>query len=265
MFDATRLLDQLLGGNKPSTPASRGPASSGSLDISRRVQDLAKGQYGKAAGGIGGLGNLGGMGGGALVGGLAAVLLGSKSGRKIGTSALKYGGLAVLGGLAYKAYSDYQANKTPALDTSTSPQNVLPPPEGTTFDVLSDSEHAAHTSEILVRSMIAAARSDGRIDSSETGRIREALSRSGMTDDNDSFLFGILGQPDDLDRLVAEIDSPELASEAWLAARLTVDLDTDIERAYMERFGERLGLAPALVAHLEATAAGAMAEHQKAS
>lgn len=253
MFDATRLLDQLLGGKQPSSqPASRSPASSGSLDIGRRVQDLARGNYG-------------GMAGGALVGGLAAVLLGSKSGRKIGGTALKYGGLAVLGGLAYKAYSDWQAKRPADAAGTPAPQDVLPPPSSTTFGVLADPSHAARTSEILVRSMIAAARSDGRIDSQETGRIREALSRGGMSDDNDNFLFEILGQPDDLDRLVSEIDSPELASEAWLAARLTVDLDTDIERAYMERFGERLGLAPDLVAHLEATAAGALAEQRQAS
>ncbi|GGE53501.1 protein YebE [Agaricicola taiwanensis] len=265
MFDAAKLLDQLLSGKQGMANTSRGPASSGSLDISRRVQDLAKGQYGKSGGGLGNLANMGGMGSGALVGGLAAVLLGSKSGRKIGTTALKYGGLAVLGGLAYKAYSDWQANRPAAPSNAPAPQDVLPPPSSTTFGVLADPSHAQRTSEILVRSMIAAARSDGRIDAQETSHIREALSRSGMSDDNDAFLFEILGQPDDLDRLVAEVDSPELAAEAWLAARLTVDLDTDIEKAYMERLGQRFGLAPELVAHLEATAAGALAEQREAS
>jgi uncharacterized membrane protein YebE (DUF533 family) len=250
MFDATRLLDQLLGGNQPGSAASRSPASSGSLDIGRRVQDLAKGNYG-------------GLAGGALAGSLATVLLGSKSGRKLGKSALKMGGLAVLGGLAYKAYSDWQANR-PVGITEGPQQEVLPPPPATSFGTLADATHAQKTSELLVRSMIAAARADGRIDAHETGKIREALSRSELSDDNDGFLFEILGQPDDLDRLVAEIDGPELASEAWLAARLTVDLDTDIEKAFMERFAQRLNLAPELVAHLEATAAGVLAEHRQA-
>lgn len=248
MFDAAKLLDQFLGGRQGNSAPSRGPASSGSLDVSRRVQDLARGQYG-------------GVAGGALAGALAAVLLGSKSGRKLGTGALKYGGLAVLGGLAYKAYSDWQAGN-PAVPAAASPsREVLPPPSGTPFNVLADDAHAARTSEILVRAMVAAARADGRIDSQETFKIREAMSRGGLTDDNDGFLFDILGQSDDLDRLVQEIDSPELAAEAWLAARLTVDLDTDLERAFMQRLAERLNLAPDLVAHLEATAAGALAEH----
>ena len=48
---------------------------------------------------------------GAAVGGLAGLLLGSKQGRELGGSALQMGGLAVLGGLAYKAWQNWEQQK----------------------------------------------------------------------------------------------------------------------------------------------------------
>ena len=82
MFDAKRLLGQVI--------ASQLGGRSGS-------------------GGFGGAG-LGG-GSGALVGGLASVLLGSKKGRRLGGSAAKMGGLAMVGSLAFKAFQAWQAQQ----------------------------------------------------------------------------------------------------------------------------------------------------------
>jgi len=48
---------------------------------------------------------------GALAGGLAGTLLTSKHARKLGGSALQIGAVALLGGLAYKAYSNYRDGK----------------------------------------------------------------------------------------------------------------------------------------------------------
>ena len=49
---------------------------------------------------------LSGKGGAALAGGALGLLLGSKSGRKMGGTVLTYGGLAALGALAFKAYQN---------------------------------------------------------------------------------------------------------------------------------------------------------------
>lgn len=45
-----------------------------------------------------------------LGGGALGLLLGSKRGRKMGGKALKYGAVAGVGALAWKAYQNYQAN-----------------------------------------------------------------------------------------------------------------------------------------------------------
>jgi uncharacterized membrane protein YebE (DUF533 family) len=48
----------------------------------------------------------GGLAGGAAAGGIMALLMGNKSARKFAGKAAGYGGAALLGGLAYKAYSN---------------------------------------------------------------------------------------------------------------------------------------------------------------
>jgi phosphatidylglycerophosphate synthase len=60
-----------------------------------------------------------GMGGGALAAGTIGVLMGSKKARKIGGSALKYGGLAALGLVAYKAFNTWQQNNSSAAQMPT--------------------------------------------------------------------------------------------------------------------------------------------------
>ncbi|MEX1348782.1 MAG: DUF533 domain-containing protein, partial [Desulfobacterales bacterium] len=57
-----------------------------------------------------GSGVAGGFAGG-LAGGLASNLLTSESGRKMGKKALKTGGIAAVGALAYGAYQRYSAGK----------------------------------------------------------------------------------------------------------------------------------------------------------
>jgi uncharacterized membrane protein YebE (DUF533 family) len=61
-----------------------------------------------------GSGATGGFAGG-LAGGLTSSMLTSKSGRKIGTKALKMGGIAAVGALAYAAYQRYSTGKGTAV------------------------------------------------------------------------------------------------------------------------------------------------------
>lgn len=109
MFDPQKLLDQFMGSNAQNQSQNTdAPTASGG-----GIPDAFKG-----------------FGGGLAAGGLAGLLLGTKKGRKMAGSAAKIGGVAVLGGLAYKAYNDWQASKAggPAAgQASDSPmKNVTP-------------------------------------------------------------------------------------------------------------------------------------------
>lgn len=275
MFDARKLLDQLLGsgalgqmGGGQSAPGQYHPAptagrssvpnvrqgGSGSGDMMSQVQDFARG-------------NLGGVAGTVLAGGLASILLGgAKKGPSIpdmSGSAAKLGGLAILGGLAYKAWQNHQARQADDAPGSvappapqTGPVQVAPPPASTPFTPSTPGEEQ-ELGELLVRAMIAAARADGRIDGDEIGKIREALKASGAADDEQTFLIEQLGKPDDLDGIAADARGPELASEVWLAARLTIEPDSAAEQTFLKTLADKLGLGAPLVAHLEATAAQA--------
>ena len=77
-----------------------------------------------------GSGVAGGLAGG-LAGGTLAGLLSGKRGkkaRKLAGSAMKLGGVALVGGLAYKAWQSYQQGQQPEAPTA-----IEPPPSGSAF------------------------------------------------------------------------------------------------------------------------------------
>src|SRR5262249_10080362 len=51
------------------------------------------------------------LGAGAALGGLGALVLGTGAGRSLAGSAVKFGSLALIGGLAYQAYQNYQQGR----------------------------------------------------------------------------------------------------------------------------------------------------------
>lgn len=261
MIDAKRLLDQFLGapGSTPFPPqgSHQGAPAPG-----------AGGGLAGTAGGLGGLGQLGGRltgglgashGAAAAAGGLAGLLLGGKKGRKFGGKALTYGGMAVLGGLAYKAWQDWQAGKAPAAvppgarGGQPEAEAPPPPPAGTNF-LPNDSDQYRQTELglALVRAMIAAAKADGHIDADEQQRIFQQVSEAGLGTEEKAFVMDELARPLDIDAVVAGADSPETAAEIYAASLLAIDADTPAERGYLSMLAGRLGLEPVLVEHLHA-------------
>src|SRR5581483_8814127 len=96
---------------------------------------------------------------GVSIGGLGALILGTGTGRSLAATAARLGGLAVIGGLAYKAYQSYQQGRQPAEAGSAPRQALLAAPEGSGFEPGAASNDDAR---LLIRAMIAAAAADGR-------------------------------------------------------------------------------------------------------
>jgi uncharacterized membrane protein YebE (DUF533 family) len=195
---------------------------------------------------------------GAAVGGVLGLLLGSKSGRRMGGKALKAGSVVALGALAWKAYGDWQRQNAtasaPAAAPGAAPGGALPAPAS--FAALPAPQLELH-SRAMLKALIAAAKSDGHMDEAERGQVEDALHRLNADAETRAWVDAELRRPVDPADVAATATSPELAAEIYLASVLVVDDTTVMERAYLDELARRLQLAPGLKAELEARAAAA--------
>ena len=222
MFDPQKLLDQFLGGQA-------GDGKKGGVS-----PDLIKG-----------------LAGGAVAGGLASILMGSKGGKKLAKGALKIGGAAVLGGLAYKAYQNWQANKGAATTVPMGDmKDITPKAEGTPFLPAPKAERD-ELSLSLLRAMIAAAKADGHIDADEQKRIFAKIDELALDTEAKAFVFDELRKPLDIDAVVRGAATPEAAVEVYAASALAIDPDDPAEQAYLAMLASRLKLDPGLRASVD--------------
>jgi uncharacterized membrane protein YebE (DUF533 family) len=191
---------------------------------------------------------------GAALGGLGALVLGTGTGRSLAGSAIKLGGLALIGGLAYKAYQDYQRGQPVPAGAQPPSQALLAAPDGSGFEPAAvTNDHAT----VLIRAMIAAAAADGRIDAQEQKKILGGLQQAGLASAAQAFLTRELNHPASVDDLAAAVSSQEEAVQVYTAARVAVDPDADEEHEFLAALAERLGIDDRLAEHIDATARGA--------
>ena len=130
MFDPKTLLDQFLGSKVPGTEDTvRGKAG--------QAVQLAKDNP-------------------LATGAIAAVLLGTSTGRSLTGSALKLGAVAAIAGLGYHAYQNYKAGKAPEEAGGDFEPAKLPAPQDTGFDVEPSAVDDGFALA-LIKAMIAAA------------------------------------------------------------------------------------------------------------
>ncbi|MEN9021315.1 MAG: DUF533 domain-containing protein [Verrucomicrobiales bacterium] len=189
---------------------------------------------------------------GVALGSLGALLLGTKNGRKVSKNAAKIGGVALIGGLAYKALENFRRGKS-LLSDRDEPE-AAPADSDFASKKLTDDQAL-----LLVRSMIAAAAADSQIDEAERMRITLGLREAGLDSAAADFLESEFKNPVSVDVLAAGADTPELASQVYTAARLTIEPDTVAEQSFLTQLGEALSLEASMVEHLDAVAASAKA------
>lgn len=232
MFDPQKMLEQFLGGGKTQDGGQKSGTS----------PDFMKGL---AAGGV--------------AGGLAGILLGGKTSKKMAKGALKIGGTAALAGLAYKAYSQWQASRSQAPQAEAPPmKDITPRPEGTAF-LPSLPQQRDTMSLAILRAMIAAAKADGHIDADEQRRIFGRLDELDLDTEEKAFVMDEIRKPLDIDAVVAAATTPELALEIYAASFLAIDPDDPAEQAYLAMLASRLKLDPGLRLAVEKEAAKTVA------
>ncbi len=180
------------------------------------------------------------LGVGAAAGGLLALLVGTKSGRKVLSPAIKLGSLAALGTVGYKVYQKWQEQQGLAT-------------EGQSIEKLEGAPRNARALTI-VRAMIAAAKADGTIDGEERDAIIAQIEASDLQADTSKILIDEMLNPLNVSAIAAASDSPEAAVEIYLASMAIVDVGNEKVRQFLDQLAAAMQIAPELKADIEAEA-----------
>ena len=186
-------------------------------------------------------GMLGGKGGAALGGGALGLLLGSKSGRKMGGKVLTYGGLAALGVLAYQALKNYQQ---PGQSANAQAPAPLPTQQSFTqqpFTQLPTQQQEQHC-QVILTALIAAAKADGHIDARERGLIDAEIAKLTADRNAQQWVERELQKPLDPAEIAALATDQSLAAEIFLASVLVVDEENFMEKAYLQELARLMRL-----------------------
>ena len=186
-------------------------------------------------------GAAGGFAGG-LAGGALTSALTSKKGRKAATKMLKFGGVAALGGLAYKAYQGYREQQPGAATPSNFPDVAAD--EFAIAD--SGSQDIGVDPMLLVRAMITAAMADGTLDAGEQERIFGRIDTLALSAQDRADLMMELRHPRSMEDIVRETSSPAAAIEVYAASLLALDVNAEGSAAYLDRLRTALRLPSAL-------------------
>lgn len=203
-----------------------------------------------------------------FAGGLAGGMLTGKSGRKMAKKTLQYGSIAAIGALAYTAWQHHRqqqvgqaaAPAAPAAPAGGAHAGFAAAPVQERFvPPAADQQANNRLGLTLVRAMIAAANADGTLDGSELQAILDRVESLQLADEDKAVLMGELRKPVGIDALVAAADSPEVATEIYVAAYLAITADTAGEQAWLRELAGRLRLPEGVVqsVHAQAAAAGA--------
>lgn len=241
--------------------SSRGGSQGGGLGDLLSQLGGAGGGRGSGLGGLGsilsqfggGSSGAGGGMGGALIGMLANQMLGG--GRK--GSLLGGGAMAMLAGLAIKAFKNWSSGGQQAEDALSrlgmgfqggSAQLARHEPEIHEIEDLPEPDE--DVARLIVRAMIAAAKADGQVDQEELKRITGELQEGGFDDGMRDWVMQELNGPLDIDAIAADVPDLSVGAQVYAAALLAISIDTQAERHFLNALAMKLGLPNEVTASL---------------
>jgi uncharacterized membrane protein YebE (DUF533 family) len=161
------------------------------------------------------------------LGGLAGLLVSSKSSRKLltkyGTGALLVGGGAVAGTVLWNKYKDKirtAHQNEPQYGEIASPIDVR--------------------TERLILALVFAAKSDGHIDDKERAAIEQQLQEAGVEAQGRQLVEKAIAQPLDPQLLAKDVHNEEEALELYFLSCAAIDIDHFMERSYLNALGDAL-------------------------
>lgn len=189
---------------------------------------------GDAGNAVGGKQNLA-LGG---LGALAGALLGG-GGKSMG-GALGGGVMAMLGAMAFKALKGSGAG-APKV-----PMGLAEP------RTEADQQELEENAELILKTMINAAKADGQIDEREIRRIVGKLQEVGLDAETQQYVMMEMQKPMETQQLIASAQGrPELAAEMYAASLMAIEVDTPAEKAYLNQLAAGLGLDAGVTQRIE--------------
>ena len=188
--------------------------------------------------------------------GVAGVLFSKRRSRGIGSSLAGLGGLALIGGLAYKAFQLAQSGTSASASGTSAVPKI--PASGTQAGPAAFDPAAATDDDAMrfIRAMVAAATADGHMDDAERARVLQGLSQAGIDPEATRWLERELTDPADVEELAEGINTPEKGAQVYAAARLAIEPDTIQEREFLRQLAAALDLDAALVRQIDDAATG---------
>ncbi|MEX9251305.1 tellurite resistance TerB family protein [Pseudenterobacter timonensis] len=161
------------------------------------------------------------------LGGLAGLLVGNKSSRKLltkyGTGALLAGGGAIAGTVLWNKYKE--KIKTAHQGEPQFGQTATPLDQRT---------------ERLILALVFAAKSDGHIDDKERAAIEQQMREAGVEEQGRALVARAIEQPLDPMRLAQGVKNEEEALELYFLSCAAIDVDHFMERSYLQALGDAL-------------------------
>jgi len=197
-----------------------------------------------------------------LAGGAAAGLLFTDTGRDIAGGALKYGGLAALGALAYHAWQKHregqegqegqEGRESRAAEAAAAPSRLVAdghfaPAAAEAAFVPPAPVAREGLARLLIVAMVTAAKADGTLDAEEQGKILGHAEGLKLSDEEQSFLFAEFARPFDMEPVLAGARTPEVAAELYAASAIAVGQASPAEAHYLKRLAGRLKLPEGVV------------------
>jgi uncharacterized membrane protein YebE (DUF533 family) len=256
MFDAKSLLDSILGGQtaQQATTAVQGAGSSVAGVVSHVEESLKGTPVGEALTGAKNFAEHNPTAAVAVAGGLAALLLGTSAGRGVTAGAVKLGGLAGLGGIAYKAFSNWQQSKPLMQGVPGLEQMTAPAPTGSGFHA---DDHSHDTAQLIVRAMVATAVADGTIDPAQRATLAAQLQRAGVGSEESAFLADAIAHPMSVDEIARGVSgNSQLAAQVVAAASLVANPVNAKEEDFLSRLRAALGMSTDLLSQIRAAVSG---------
>ncbi len=255
------IFDAVKGGNFAEISQGLNSALGGKLDS---VINNASGKAGShassassPASGLGSLGGVGGLLGATAVGGVIGALFGGKkAAKKMAKGAVLVGGTAAAGALAWNFYQKWAAGQAQQQQQQAGQPAGCATGQRSTMQ-FGDQPAAAPVAQpapqpapqmaiedtaglVLLEAMVFAARADGHIDDEEQAYIRNAVEALFPDKEMASILNDLLQKPIDPASLAAKVRNPEEAADLYRLSCAAINIDSFMERSYLD------GLAQAL-------------------